>query len=350
MKTGLLLTALIGTAAAQCPLGPSPHFMCTSAGGNTDITLFNNADLNWTGFTLPATDSLNITSAGGPFASTHHVSGTALIDGSITSDGPFTLIAPRGIRMNGTIHAPAVTLSTLPLTGGNFQGSLRVRDMIVNGDIHASSGDLTLLSLRQTIGGNLEAPSGKVTLISAETSTVSQADLSITPASGSLGGAQVRTRGTITAPTIEIYSDGFISNSGRFQTSAPGNSVTLTAPFGVAHDNRPGSLIQTGQLTVNQGFTSLLEGPIEGPQDGSNPGGVSGVSEIPDLKKGTFTAKRKTTLLPTQFSSSNVSQSQLPSVLKKSPPRPATTLATRGSTSKKSAKKRSFFGLVTKKD
>ena len=351
MKRLLPFLGLCPIAWAQCPNTPSPHFDCTSAGGNTQITLFQNAELQWDRFDVPAGGSLNITSSGGLFSSKHLTSGLfqSSINGPIIADGAFTLVNSAGIRLDsgGNINAPSITLSTLPLLDSDaFQGNRRSGQMIINGNLNATSGNATLLAYQTTISGSVTAPAGRVTLISTGSEVITGPGFQRTgdPQTGS--DARVTTRRNLEAPIVEIYSEGFIQNSGRIA----GDQVILQANT-IAHDNRPGSIIITPNLTITRG--SILEGSILDPNDGSNPGGISTTLGLPDIASGSFTGSQKTTLLPTQFSTSNLKRSLVPSaVSKKEKPASRSALATRGSSpakTKTSAKKSSFFGIVTTK-
>ena len=342
----ILLTPAL--AWGQCPSVPSPDFSCVSAGGNTQITLFGNAELNWDRFDVPAGGRLDISSVGGAgFSSRHLTRGLfpSTIAGGITADGAFSLVNPAGITMSheGSITAPSVLLSTLPLVAPNsFQGFTRSGQMILNGSVQAHSGDLTLLAYNVTNSGNLTAPNGKVTVIATGSQSVDGASLELNPPRG-INDRQVRAtnRGAIQAPVVEIYTEGFLQNGGFIH----GERVTLDGNRGVLHDNKLGSLIVADQLNLPSG--GLIEGPLLGPNDGNNPGGVSTTIGLPDLEKGSFASKRKTTLLPTQFSSSNVSRSRVPSAVSRKKTTGSSSLATRGAAKKKSSKKRSFFGTVT---
>ena len=352
MKTWLTLLALPPIAWAQCPDTPSPHFDCASAGGNTHITLFADAELHWDRFDVPVGGSLDITSSGGIFASKHLTSGffQSNINGPITADGPLTLVNTAGIRIgpDGSLTAPSLTLSTLPAIGGNsYQGWNRSGQLIVSGDLTATSGNATLLGYQTTLNGSVTAPSGKVTLISSGSEIISGPHFQRSP-----GGpppalpARTSTRGTIQAPVIEIYSEGFLQNSGRIE----GGQVLLEAAS-IAHDKRPGSIIITPDLTLIPDV--LLEGQLIDPNDGNNPGGISTTLGLPNLATGSFTGTQKTTLLPTQFSASNLSRSRIPSaVSQKAKASASNKVASRGTTpakAKKSVKKSSFFGIVTTK-
>lgn len=341
--------ALTAPVVAQCPANSAPHFDCLSAGGNTRITLFADAELSWDGFDVPSTGSLDILSSGGTFASRHLVTGfgRANIAGPITADGPFTLIAP-GFNMSaqGSISAPSIILSALPpLDERSYQGSTFARQFVNNGTLTATSGDLTLLSYQLTNNGTLAAPFGKITLISTGSETISGPNFQRAPGD-TLNEPLARStnRGQIAAPVIEIYSEGFIQNGGRIA----GDRVSLEAQ-GIVHNNAPGSFIITPDLTLMPDV--LLEGTVLDPADGSNPGGISTTLGFPDLASGSFVGKRKTKLLPTQFSSSTVSRSRVPSAVSKRATIPSNSrLATRGSAKKKTvAKKRSFFGTVISK-
>lgn len=339
--------AMTSPVVAQCPANSAPHFDCVSAGGNTQITLFADAELSWDRFNIPSTGSLDIASSGGLFSSRHLVTGfsPSTIAGPITADGPFTLITPGlNIGTQGSITAPAITLSALPaLDGSTYQGTTRARQLINSGNLTATSGDLSILSYQFTNNGSLAAPSGKITLISTATETISGPDFQRTPTpASSFPIARATNRGQIEAPIIEIYSEGFIQNGGRIA----GNQVTLEAQ-GIAHNNTPGSVIITPNLDLIPNV--LLDGPVINPNDGNNPGGISTTLGLPDLATGSFSSKKKTKLLPTQFSSSTVNRSRVPSaVAKRNKVTTSSRLATRGSSKKKtSAKKRSFFGVVT---
>lgn len=292
---------------------------------------------------------MNILSSGGVFSSKHVVNGPTLINGDITADGPLTILSNNVLRVDGSITAPEVTLSTLPNLGGQYVGTSRARELIVSasGSVMATDGPLTVLAHRQRIDGTLEAPAGKMTLIAADSATVNETTLEVMPASFQPQSAQVETRGTLKAPVIEIYSDGFITNSGRIETFGPSSAVFLDASGGIDHRNAPGSIIIASQL-VPQAPQVILTGTTSDPNEGNNPGGQSTAVEFPDLANGSFQGKRKTILRPTQFSSSTVSQNRLPSVLKPEKKRSSNALATRGGPSKKKSKKRSFFGIVTK--
>ncbi len=351
MKPWLPLLALTPIAWAQCPNSPSPHFDCTSAGGNTQITLFQNAELQWDRFDVPAGGSLNISSAGGLFSSKHLTSGLfpSSINGPITADGAFTLVNTRGMRLEsgGSITAPSLTLSTLPATGpDSYQGNRRAGQMIINGNLHATTGNATLLAYQSTLNGSVTAPAGKITLISTGSEVITGPGFQRTgdPQTGS--DARVTARRNLEAPIVEIYSEGFIQNSGRIA----GDQVILQANT-IAHDNRPGSIIITPNLTITPG--SILEGSILDPNDGSNPGGISTTLGLPDIASGSFTGSQKTTLLPTQFSASRLKSSRVPSaVSQKAKAATNSQLATRGNTPAKpktTAKKSSFFGIVTTK-
>ncbi len=344
----LILVLLTPTLAwGQCPSTPSPDFSCTTAGGNTHITLFANTDVNWDRFDVPMGGSLDISSAGGAgFSNRHLTTGLfpSTIEGGITGDGPFTLVNSAGIRMtdSGSIFAPSILLSTLPVTGPQtYQGFTRAEQMIVSGNVSADSGDVTLLSYNLTNSGSVTAPNGKVTVIATGSQTVVGPDLRLNPSEGAFGSqARVTNRGAIQAPVVEIYTEGFIQNGGFIQ----GEQVTLDGRRSLLHENKPGSLIVADQLTLPSG--GVIEGPLFGPNDGNNPGGVSTTLGLPDLEKGSFTSKRKTTLLPAQFSSSNVARSRVPSAVSRKTTSGSSRLATRGAAKKKSSKKRSFFGTV----
>ncbi|YCM42434.1 hypothetical protein V2O64_14075 [Verrucomicrobiaceae bacterium 227] len=349
MKQWLPLLGLCPMAWAQCPLTPSPHFDCTSAGGNTQITLFQNAELQWDRFDVPAGGSLNITSDGGLFSSKHLTSGSfpSAINGSITADGAFTLVNTAGIRVGsgGLITAPSLTLSSLSaITPDSYRGSLQAGQMIINGNLNATSGNATLLSYQTTINGSITAPAGKVTLISTGSEIISGPNFRRSGERLAESKARVTTRRNLEAPIIEIYSEGFIENSGRIA----GDQVTLEANA-IAHNRQPGSVINSPNLLLIP--NTLLEGAIVKPNDGSNPGGISTTLGLPDLASGSFTGKQKTTLLPTQFSASRLKSSRVPSaVSQKAQSASRSRLATRGTPPtkpKKSAKKSSFFGIVT---
>ncbi|MFT6242277.1 MAG: hypothetical protein ACJAQT_004380 [Akkermansiaceae bacterium] len=350
MKRLLPLTlAITSPVIAQCPANSAPHFDCVSAGGNTQITLFANAELSWDRFNIPSTGSLDITSSGGPFSSRHLVSGfsPSTIAGPITADGPFTLVTPGlNIGTQGSITAPSLLISTLPaLSPSSYQGTTRVRQLVNSGTLTATSGDLTLLTYQATNNGSLSASSGKITLISTGSETISGPAFQRTPtATPARPLARATNRGQIEAPIIEIYSEGFIQNGGRIA----GKQINLEAQA-IAHNNTPGSVIITPNLNLIPNV--LLDGPILDPNDGNNPGGISTTLGLPDLATGSFSSKKKTKLLPTQFSSSTVNRSRIPSAVAKRKKSPASSrLATRGSTKKNtSAKKRSFFGVVTSK-
>lgn len=342
----ILLTPTL--AWGQCPSTPSPDFSCTSAGGNTRITLFANAELKWDRFDVPMGGSLDISSVGGgSFASRHLTPGNfpSTIAGGITADGPFALVNSAGISMKntGSIFAPSILLSTMPVSKNNlqsFQGSTRSGQMLLSGSLRASSGDVTLLGYQMTTGGNIQAPNGKVTVISSGSQVV-DGNYQISPPEGERNSrARVSNRGAMIAPVVEIYSEGFLQNNGRIQ----GQHVTLNAPRGVLHENSPGSMIIADDLSLPNG--GLIQGPLLNGTEGNNPGAVSTSLGLPDLKKGTFAGKRKTTLLPTQFSSSNLSSSRVPSAVSRKKATGSSRLATRGSAKKKSSKKRSFFGTV----
>lgn len=342
--------AITGPVMAQCPANSVPHFDCISAGGNTQITLFADAELSWDGFNVPSTGSLDITSSGGIFASRHLVTGlgSARIAGPITADGPFTLVTPAGLSIStqGNINAPSILLSTLPaLNRSTYEGTASSRQLINRGNLTATSGDLTLLGYQITNNGTLAAPSGKITLISSGSETISGPDFQRTPGkTPDHPLARTTNRGQIEAPIIEIYSEGFIQNGGRIA----GDRISLEA-LGLVHNNTPGSVIISPDLTLVPNV--LLDGPVIDPNDGSNPGGVSTTLGFPDLASGSFSGTKKTKLLPTQFSSSTISRARVPSAVSKRPTTHLNSrLATRGSTKKKtSAKKRSFFGMVTSK-
>lgn len=352
MKQWLPLLALTPMAWAQCPDTPSPHFDCTSAGGNTQITLFQNAELQWDRFEVPAGGSLNISSSGGIFSSKHLTSGLfqSSINGPVTADGAFTLVNSAGIRLEsgGRITAPSLTLSTLPATGpDSYQGNRRSGQMLINGNLHATSENATLLSYQTTLNGSVTAPAGKVTLISTGSEVITGPNFQRTGTPAVESSARVTTRRNLEAPVVEIYSEGFIENSGRIT----GDQIRLEATR-VAHDDRPGSLITTPNLIIVSNDT-LIDGPIVNPNDGSNPGGISTTLGLPNLAAGSFTGSQKTTLLPTQFSASRLKSSRVPSaVSQKAKAATNSQLATRGNTPanpKKSAKKSSFFGIVTTK-
>lgn len=356
MKNLLPLLGLSAVASAQCPDTPSPNFSCTSSNGQTHITLFQNAELRWDRFDVPAGGSLDITSNGGPFSSKHLTSGffPSTINGPINADGPFTLINSAGIRFDsaGSLTAPSLTLSTLPsFNGTDYLGHTRSGQMVIKGDLHATSGDATLLGYQTTLSGSLTAPSGKVTLIASGSEIIDGATLqrSPGPTPARIPARVTNQRGQIQAPVVEIYSEGFIQNSGGIA----GRRVILQARS-ISHDDRPGSLIITPDLTLIP--NTLLDGTISNPTEGNYPGGISTTLALPDLTSKSFTGTKKTTLLPTQFSTSNLSRSRVRSaVSKKSSHSSSSRLATRGTppaklrNSSRKAKKSSFFGIVTTK-
>lgn len=348
-RSWLVLISMVAPASGQCPANSTPHFDCVSAGGNTHITLFADAELSWDRFNVPPAGSLDISSSGGLFSSRHLVTGfsPAIISGPITADGPFTLIHSGGISIGneGGINAPSITLSSLPaLDGSSYQGTTRARQFVNSGSLTATSGDLTLLGYQVTNNGNLAAPSGKVTLIATGSEKISGPDFQRTPGpTPARIPARVTNRGQIEAPVITIYSEGFLENGGRIVADQVGLEAAT-----ISHNNAPGSVIITPNLMVS-GTNVVIEGEVIKPNDGSNPGGVSTTLGLPDLASGSFASNKKTKLLPTQFSSSTINRSRVPSaVAKRKKSSSGSRLATRGSAKKKtSAKKRSFFGVVT---
>lgn len=337
---------------AQCP-STLPHGVtCSSGGGNTILTLERDAEVSWGAFSFAPQQHLTITSAGNSsFSSTHTVRrGVALVEGTITADGPFSLFANGGIQISGTVSAPAVTLSTLPAISSNTFLAGRTRSQLtVSGDVTATRGELTVLGNSVNTSGALEAPRAKLTIISAGSGTVElEPNAPPTIARERPRSSRAINRGRLASPVIEIYSEGTIFNSGQILTSGQGNRVLLSAARSITHDDRPGSVIETGNLrTIPE---TVLRGPIVDPDDGANLGGASTTTEFPDLASGRFTASTRTTLLPSQYSSSTVAGTRLPATLQKASKQKKTILATRGSTGKKQKKrsrKRSFFGTVT---
>ncbi len=326
----------------QCPQSSaSSHFSCVSSGGNTQITLFDDVELAWDRFEVPAGETLSIT---GGFTSRHLSTQRAVVAGDIQADGSFTLIAPSGLSVSGEISAPSVLLSTLPLVedGAAFEAPRRVGQAIVQGGVEATAGDATLLGSVVRVTGSVKAPSGTVRIIATDRDRVSSSDFSRQQNSAAFSNSRVQAQGDIEGAMVEIYTSGFLTNRGRIA----GQSVDLEASL-ITHVNTPGSVIESNMLTLNPNFA--LDGELVGFDDGSNPGGVSTTLGFPDLESGSFVGKEKTKLLPTQFSASQVSRSQLPSALavkKKKSAAKKTRVVTRGT--KKKVKKRSFFGAVKK--
>jgi len=342
-----------GVLFGQCPNTPSPHFSCTSAGGNTQITLFADAELAWDSFSVPAGGLMDISSAGAsPFSSRHIVAGRATIAGGVTADGGFTLVAPRGITHAGTITAPNVTLSTLEATGpDSYLSNSNVRNLELRGQVMATDGNVTLLGKDVRITGELMALEGKVTLISTASEQVSGSGFVVSP--GPVPPrrfSQGTSRGNMEAPVVEIYTEGTFTNSGRIA----GDTVILSTKGRIVHENRPGAVIEAENLIVNNlttGSGVIIEGEVIVPDDGINPGGVSTTLGFPDLESGSFSSKKQTRLLPTQFSASNVSQARLPSAVakKKKSSVAKSRVATRGKAAKSKRKSKKRSGVVTKK-
>ncbi|MDB4384188.1 hypothetical protein N9Z79_08885 [Akkermansiaceae bacterium] len=336
-------------AAAQCPANLAPHFDCVSAGGNTQITLFADAELSWDRFHVPVGGSLHISSSGGIFSSRHLVTGLnrAGIEGPITADGPFTLISRGlGISPEGGITAPSMILSTLPaLDQYAFQGTTSARSFVNNGTLLSATGDLTVVGYQITNKGTMSAPSGRVNLVATGSETVALPDLQRTPG-GQPGRplARATNRGIMEGQFVDIYSEGFFENGGRLA----GRQISIEAQ-GIAHNNTPGSVIETPNLRLKPNV--ILGGPVINPNDGNNPGGVSTTLGFPDLASGSFAGKKKTLLRPTQYAPSTVNRSRVPSaVSRQAKTSPYTRIASRGTPAKKkSAKKRSFFGMVISK-
>ncbi|MDB4438499.1 hypothetical protein N9195_02815 [bacterium] len=345
-RLSLCALALVHQAAAQRPANLAPHFDCVSAGGNTQITLFADAELSRDGFNVPAGGSLDISSSGGIFSSRHLVSGLnrASINGPITADGPFTLISRGiGISSGGSITAPSVVLSTLPALDQNtFQGTTSARSFINNGTLLSTTGDLTVIGYQITNSGTMAAPSGEVNLVATESERVSFPSLQRTPG-GQPGRpfARATNRGTMEGQFVDIYSEGFFENGGRLA----GQRISIEAQ-GIVHNNTPGSIIETSDLGLMPDV--ILDGTVIDPTEGNNPGGVSTTLGFPDLASGSFAGRKKTRLRPTQYASSTVNRSRVPSaVSKRAKSDSSTRVASRGtSPKKKTAKKRSFFGMV----
>lgn len=343
---GTFALTLAHQASAQCPANSAPHFDCVSAGGNTQITLFADAELSWDGFNVPADGSLDISSSGGIFSSRHRVTGlgAASINGPITADGPFTLISRGiGISPTGSITAPSMTLSTLPALDQNtFQGTTLARSFINNGTLLSITGDLTVIGYQITNNGEMSAPSGKLNLVATGSETIALPNLQRTPG-GQPGRpiARATNRGTMEGRFVDIYSEGFFENGGRLA----GQRISIEAR-GIVHNNMAGSVIETPDLRLMPNV--VLEGPVINPNDGNNPGGVSTTLGFPDLASGSFAGQKKTRLRPTQYAPSTVNRSRVPSaVSKRTKASSNTRVASRGtSTKKKTAKKRSFFGMV----
>ena len=156
--------------------------------------------------------------------------------------------------------------------------------------------------------------------------------------------ARATNRGTMEGQFVDIYSEGFFENGGRLA----GRQISIEAQ-GIAHNNTPGSFIETPNLRLKPNV--ILDGPVINPNDGNNPGGVSTTLGFPDLASGSFAGKKKTRLRPTQYAPSTVNRSRVPSaVSRQAKTSPNTRIASRGTPAKKkSAKKRSFFGMVISK-
>ncbi len=344
----LLFMALFPSVlGAQCPLNTADHFSCQSAGGNTQITLSADAEFLWETFDVPASGSLRIS---GPFTSRHLSTRRSTIAGDLTADGPLTIISSSGIFVTGRVTAPSLIFSALPEVGPNqFRGNGRGESVILGrtATVTASENNALILGGNLQVTGNLRASQGQVTLIATGSDTLTGPEFQIPSSPNSNPRTRVDTRGLIQAPSIEIYSEGFLSNQGRIT----GNEISLTAGTQILHSLSPNSVIEGNLVTSPR---TILQGRVIRPSDGNNPGGISTTLGFPDLESGSFSGKSKTKLLPSQYSASSVARSRLPSAvslknLKKKKPTQKTLVATRGVKSKKKAKKRSFFGIVTKK-
>jgi len=228
---------------------------------------------------------------------------------------------------------------------GGFQalGGPRGLNISRSGEVSATRGNAALLGSSIQVFGNLRASKGEAVIISSDSEIISGRDFFRTPGSTPDNSSQVLTLGSVVAPVVEIYSEGFISNRGEIR----GNTISLEAGESITHSLAPGSVIE-GQLDTKG--KAVLEGRLISPDDGNNPGGVSTTLGFPDLESGSFTGKTKTVLLPSQFSASTVSRSRLPSATSfKNKMKKKTRVVTRGAKSKKKVRKRSFFGVVTKK-
>lgn len=199
----LLLTA--AAAADDCALlpgsplitvdhpNPAAHLpSCLVNGSQTTITLQAPTLFDWQSFQVSAGSQLVIVSnAGASFASFHNVTGSApaVINGSVTADGAFTLQQAAGGQITvgdtGRITAPVITLTTqraadsltyLRTGGGRFDAVPATQPLLkVDGNLRATNGAIKLIGSRLVqVGqqGKLEAPGNKVSVFSGPNSTV----------------------------------------------------------------------------------------------------------------------------------------------------------------------------------
>ncbi len=293
-----LLMASAGLVSAQVVIHPGVNGVeVNEAGGTTTVMLSGPARIEWQRFHVNSGESLRYVSSGGSHASLNLVRGAlpALIQGSITADGPFYLISPSGIQLGSTgrIQAPQILLSGLAavndsalLSGGPAAFRKTGTGLVsIDGQVLATSGgSVTIMgsTVRTGITARIEAPLGRVQVVAAGGTVTGQLDQGFTLERSAAGQGLVNQEGTIAARQVQILSDGFMRNAGRLLASGPANTIQLTAPQ-VSHELRDGdrSVISTQRLIVQGNFRQ--EGPVINPDDGANPSPLAGVRQTPRL-------------------------------------------------------------------
>lgn len=282
-------------------------------GEDTLVRLHEGSRLEWQGFTVSEKGSLRFESQkGGPFPSLNVVRGAdaAIINGRVIADGPFYLISPAGIIINGTgsVQAPSVLLSALEpdndlelLRGGRTTFRTRPgaadRSVSIGGRVAATSGSLTVLGPRVLIKGSnpdqgeLEARNGVVRVIAAKEQAVTGPDANggYTMARGNVVDERFTNTGRITAARVDILSDGYLRNGGRIEalgTVGAANGVVRLAAPKITHELKPTSVILTHRLETDGPF--VQEGPVIFKNDGANPSALGGVRQTPRLSRPGF--------------------------------------------------------------
>lgn len=215
----LLLLTIAAAPAADCGLLPGAPIItvdhpnpfahlpdCTVNGTLTTIALQAPTRFDWQTFQVNTDDLLVITSGNGTaHASFHNVTTAtpAVINGSITADGAFTLQQATGgqifVGQNGRITAPDITLTTqraadalnyLRNGAGRFDAGSGSQPVLqVQGNLRSTNGDIKLIgSGLVQIGthGKLEATGRKVSVFSGHNANVLSGSIAAAaPANGS---------------------------------------------------------------------------------------------------------------------------------------------------------------------
>ncbi len=367
MKLPFLLTGMLfGTALWSAPVGtiqPADGSINTT-GSTTTVSLNRSSQINWSNFSVSATEQVKVASTGGGgFASLNIVNGPrSLIFGSVQADGPFYLVNPAGITLatSGSINAPQVLLSTLTPSDANAAlsgisttwGNSSFGDVVIAGSIAASTSIVVLSeSIEITPTGRAVTP-GSIEMIAAAGGVTGGGTNWTASAPGGADNGLLLNTGRIEGHTVRLISHGSIANGGVITTGdknpAKGDSVLLRAQDIV---NETQGRISTRSLTFEGDPTPTVIGPVINPDDGSNPGATSSTTQIPRLSS-PGTAQVVTQINPGQLSLTTLKTLQLaapkPTAISQTPTLAVRRGATKEEPKKKSNKVRrtSFFGAT----